>query len=526
MPYAELTRTVTNPDSPTINQALRHKDAQIIGLQRDLTVAHQELCWARLLIQQLEAKLREERIKRFGPASESLNDLQLSLLMEEPSVTAGEVQAETERPAIENTPERKKRSHGRAPLPANLPRRIKKLVCTPEACKCRACGAETVVIGYDESEQLGKEPAVYFVWLIQREKRACRACEQGTVVAAPLPERIIDKGVASDGLIIDVLVSKYCDHLPLYRQEAILAREAGVEISRSTMDDWVMKVGERLQGVTMAMREELLRAPYLQADETTVPVQLRDKSGSNTDAYLWQYGQPEGSTVFEFALTRAATEPKRFLTGYGGLLQTDGYQAYEGVGAAGLIHLGCWAHARRYFVDAVKVNKGDASAIEMVTCMDALFLIERTAREQGISNEERQALRDKESTEWVEAIHTACLELKPRVLPASTLGKAVTYTLNQWEKLKRCLEQPRAELSNNLAENSMRPIALGRKNWLHIGSKDAGPKVATILSVVESCRRLRLPVREYFADVLPGLDCRTLSQARQLTPAAWASRRG
>lgn len=515
----------TPPDSIKTKQELRQKDAQIIGLQRDLTLAHQQLCWARLQIQQLEAKLREERIKRFGPASESLNDLQLSLLVEEPSVTADEVQAEAERPAIENAPERKKRTHGRSPLPAHLPRKIKKLACAPEACHCRACGAETVVIGYDESEQLDKVPAEYFVWVIQREKRACRACAQGTVVAAPLPERIIDKSLASDGLIIDVLVSKYCDHLPLYRQEAILAREAGVEISRSTMDDWVMKVGERLQAITVAMREELLRAPYLQADETTVPVQMRDKSGSNLDAYLWQYGQPEGSTVFEFALTRAATEPKRFLTGYGGLLQTDGYQAYDGVGAPGLLHLGCWAHARRYFVDAVKVNPDDADAIHLVTCMDALFLIERAARERGVCSEERQALREKESTEWVETIHADCLKLSPRVLPASALGKALTYTLNQWEKLKRCLEQPRAELSNNLAENSMRPIALGRKNWLHIGSKDAGPKVASILSVVESCRRLRLPVREYLAAVLPELECRTLSQVRGLTPAAWASRR-
>lgn len=527
MPYAELTRTVTTPPDSTKNkQELRRKDAVIIGLQRDLTMANQQLFWARLQIQQLEAKLRAERIKRFGPASESLNDLQLSLLVEEPSVTADEVQAEAERPALEQAPERKKRSHGRAPLPAHLPRKIKKLECAPEACRCRACGAETVVIGYDESEQLGKVPAEYFVWLIQREKRACRACEKGTVVAAPLPARIIDKSLASDELIIDVLVSKYCDHLPLYRQEAILAREAGVEISRSTLDDWVMKVGERLQAVTMAMHEELLRAPYLQADETTVPVQLRDKSGGNTDAYLWQYGEPEGSTVFEFALTRAATEPKRFLAGYGGMLQTDGYQAYEGVGAPGLLHLGCWAHARRYFVDAVKVNKDDVAAINLVTSMDALFLIERAAREQGVSREERQELREKASTEWVESIHADCLHLASRALPESALGKAVKYTLNQWEKLKRCLEQPRAELSNNLAENSMRPIAVGRKNWLHIGSKDAGPKVAAILSVVESCRRLRLPVREYLADVLPGLEYRTLSQVRDLTPAAWASRRG
>ena len=154
------------------------------------------------------------------------------------------------------------------------------------------------------------------------------------------------------------------------------------------------------------------------------------------------------------------------------------------------------------------------------------FLIDRSAREEGLSPDERLVFRQQNAPEWTEAIHAACLRLAPRVLPASTLGKAITYTVRQWDKLQRCLEYPLAELSNNLAENSMRPVALGRKNWLHIGSEKAGPKVAAILSIVESCRRLRLPVREYLAAVLPGLDRRTLPQVRQLTPTAWAAKRG
>ena len=229
--------------------------------------------------------------------------------------------------------------------------------------------------------------------------------------------------------------------------------------------------------------------------------------------------------MFEFALTRAATEPKRFLKGFAGLLQTDGYAAYDGVGEPGMTHLGCWAHARRQFVDAVKVNKQDAEAIAMVARMDALFLIDRHARDNALSPEARQALRDEQATEWRNEIHAKCLELAPRLLPESALSKAVKYTLNQWTKLERCLTHPLAELSNNLAENSMRPIAVGRKNWLHIGSRQAGPKVAAILSLVESCRRLGLPVREYLAAVLPGLEKRTLSQVAGLTPAQWATRR-
>jgi transposase len=532
--YAELTPRVTNPDShqKKLIEEIRRQDAVIIGLHRDLTITHQELsaknqqlAWAELRVQQLEAKLREERIKRFGPASETLSDLQLELLMEEPSVTADEVQREAEQPPVPEPPKRERKPHGRSPLPRHLRREEVKIACSPDACQCAECGAETVVIGYDESEQLHKIPAQYFVRVTKREKRACRACAQGTVTMAPLPERILDKSLASDELIIDVLVNKYCDHLPLYRQEAILTREAGWELSRSTMTDWMMKIGEMLQPVTAAMRQELLATPYLQADETTVPVQMHDKSGSNGEAYLWQYGQPGGSTVFEFALTRAATEPKRFLKGFAGLLQTDGYAAYDGVGEPGMTHLGCWAHARRQFVDAVKVNKQDAEAIAMVTRMDALFLIDRHARENALSPEARQALRDEQAAEWRHEIHAKCLELAPRLLPESALGKAVKYTLNQWAKLERCLTHPLAELSNNLVENSMRPIAVGRKNWLHVGSRQAGPKVAAILSVVESCRRLGVPVRAYLTEVLPGLEERTLSEVKELTPARWAARK-
>ena len=506
--------------TPNLTEQILHKDQQIATLEA-------KLAWSQLLVKKLEALLREQRIQQFGPKSEKLSDLQLELLMEEPSVTAGEVEAESKREAIKAKTARTRQSHpGRNPLPAHLPRVTETIVCAPEACRCAACGGETVVIGHDESEQLAKEPAKYFVRVTRREKRACRACAQGTVVAAPLPERIIEKSLASDELIIDILVGKYCDHLPLYRQEAILEREAGVEISRSTLDDWVMTVGERLQPVTMAMRQELLAAPYLQADETTVPVQMRDQRGSHHEAYFWQYGQPGGATVFEFSLTRSGDVPRRFLGDYAGMLQTDGYQVYDGIGGPELVHLGCWAHARRKFVDAVKVNPADKEAEAMVVRMDALFLIDRSAREEGLSPDERLVFRQQNAPEWTEAIHAACWRLAPRVLPASTLGKAITYTVRQWDKLQRCLEYPLAELSNNLAENSMRPVALGRKNWLHIGSEKAGPKVAAILSIVESCRRLRLPVREYLAAVLPGLDRRTLPQVRQLTPTAWAAKRG
>jgi transposase len=482
-----------------------------------------ELQWAHLKIQVLEERLRQQRIRMLGPHSETLSNLQLELLAdEEPSASSEEVAAEAKREPITRKPRRERKQHpGRERLPEHLARVEKVIPCDEKSC--RACGKETSIIGYDESERLEVEPARYFVQVTKREKRACRCCEQGTVSMAPLEARIVEKGLASDSVVIDTVVSKYCDHQPLYRQAVILEREAGLEIGRATLDGWVMRVGELLVPITQAMRKDLLQAAYLQADETTVPVQMHDRRGSNHEAYLWQYGKPGGETVFDFCLSRGREGPKIFLADWEGILQTDGYQVYEGVGGPKMVHVGCWAHARRKFMDAVKVNPRDAEAVNMVTRMDALFLVDRDARQKAMSSAERLAQRRELARPWVDEIRDVCRSLSREVLPKSALGKAVTYTLNQWSKLVRCLEHEELELSNNLAENSMRPIALGRKNWLHVGSVKAGPKVAAILSVVESCRRLDVPVKAYLAGVLPGLDRRTMSEVAELTPARWSA---
>ena len=380
------------------------------------------------------------------------------------------------------------------------------------------------MIGYDESEQLDVEPARYFVRVTKREKRACRRCS--TVTAAPLAERIVEKGLASDAVVINTVVAKYCDHLPLYRQAVMIEREAGVEIGRATLDGWVMRVGELLGPMVGAMRRDLLTASYIQADETPVPVQMHDRRGENHQAYLWQYGKPGGETVFDFCLGRGREGPRKFLGEWEGILQTDGYAAYDDIGGPKLVHVGCWAHARRKFVDAVKVNPQDAAAVAMVTRMDALFLIDRDARRRALSAE-RASTATAANTPRSGSQRSAARAwgwLAKR-LPKSALGQAAAYTLNMWAKLRRCFDYAEVELSNNLAENSMRPVALGRKNWLHVGSAQAGPKVAAILSVVESCRRLGVPVKDYFAAVLPGLNRRTLPEVAHLTPARWSAAR-
>jgi len=484
----------------------------------------QQLAWAEMKIQVLEERLRLQRIKKYGPASEKLSDAQLDLLDLEPGVSHVEVQAESEREPLPAARKNRRPHPGRQELPADLPRVERVIACPPEQCTCQACGQPTAVIGYDTSQQLDVEPARYFVAVTKREKRACKHCEVARVVAAPLPARIIDKSLVSDRVILDTVVAKYSDHVPLYRQSAILERETGLEISRATLDGWVMRVGGLLIPIAAAMRCELLSGTYIQADETPVDVQMHDRRGKNHQAYLWQYGRPGGNVVFDFRLGRGRDGPRQFLGTFEGILQTDGYIAYEGVGGPKLVHAACWSHARRKFFDAAQLNPGDLAATRIVVSIDDLFTIDGEARARNLDLPARQELRWEQARPLLEIIRGRVETARGAALPASALGRAANYTLGLWEKLTRFLDHPELELSNNLAENSMRGVAVGRKNWIHVGSPEAGPKVAAILSVIETCRRMGIAVREYLGAVLPGLTDVSIHRIAELTPAAWAAR--
>ncbi len=505
--------------------------AEVIAqLEKQVESQKKELEYARLKIQVLEERLRQQRIARYGPGSEKLSNLQLELLEEEPTLSRDEVQAESERepvaPPSATTGKRQGEPHpGRQTLPAHLPRVEKVVTCTPAQCVCTLCGGETKVIGYETSEVLDVKPAEYFVEVTKREKRACKKCEEQGVVAAPLAARIIDKSLVSDRVIIDTIVRKYADHCPAYRQSSILKRDAGIEISRATMCGWIMRAGDLLIPVTGAMRSELLAGSYIQADETPVDVQTHDGRGTNHQAYLWQYGTPGGATVFDFRMSRGREGPAHFLDKFEGLLQTDAYVAYDrGVGGTNIVHAACWAHARRRFIDAVKLNKQDAASIRAVELMDELFAIDAQARDDNMDHARRHALRQEKAPPLLDQIRSHILAMSKTVLPKSAAGQASSYALAIWTRLTRFRDYPELELSNNLAENSMRPIALGRSNWIHIGSEHAGPRIAAIFSVVESCRRLNIPVRDYLAAILPGLANAPLQRIAELTPAAWAAR--
>jgi transposase len=316
-----------------------------------LSQSEQRLQYADLKIRTLEERLRRERIARYGKRSETLSDLQLELLDREPGVSSAEVAAESERealasgvsnPAKQNSGSKPRGKHpGRQTLPANLERVEQIIACTAEQCRCGQCGEATTVIGYEETEVLDVRPAEYFVTVLKREKRACKSCEEQGVQTAAAPERIVPKSLFSDQVIIDIVVAKYADSLPLYRQNARLLRDAGLKLGGSTLCDAVMRVGELLLPIVSAMRRELLEGSYIQADETPVGVQTHDKRGRNHLAYLWQYGSPGKGVVFDFRMGRDREGPKQFLGKFEGLLQTDGYQGYHKVGGPKLTHACC-----------------------------------------------------------------------------------------------------------------------------------------------------------------------------------------
>jgi len=474
-----------------------------------------------------EVKLLKEHIRllllsRYGGKSEKLSDAQLNLLEQEPGVTREEVVGEAAQPAREKKLKSRSHPHGRAPLPAHLPR-VEQIISVPEDQRhCPTCQCPKCCIGYDMAEVLDMKPVELFVRVVKTEKLACPAHPENGVTTGLAAPRIVPGGKLADAFIIDVLLKKYLLHLPLYRQSQSLWRDAQVDVSLSTLCDAVMAAGALLLPVNAAQRQELLARDYLQADETPVGVQSDEApQGRNHQAWQWQYSAPGGPVVFDFQMSRGREGPQAFLKAYRGVLQTDAYGGYNGVIVEGIIHAACWAHVRRKFHDALKLDPADQDARDVLDRIGRLYQTERQAREQKLAAAGRKALRQHHSAAEVSALKERLLAIRTRVLPGSQLAKACDYALRIWARLEVFLDHGQVELDTNLAENAMRPVALGRKNWLHIGDEKAGPKIAAILSVLASCERLGIEAREYLMAILPGLGSASTTEVENLTPQAW-----
>jgi transposase len=336
---------------------------------------------------------------------------------------------------------------------------------------------------------------------------------------APLPPQPIEQGMVGPGLLAQILVSKYEYHQPLYRQEKMFRQQFGVELSRKTMGCWVEQAAELLKPVYRSIREDLLRGNYLQADETPIRYLDPDVKGKSQQGYLWTYNRPKGDVLFEWRVSRSREGPEEFLKNFRGKLQTDGYSAYESLAKErdDLILVGCWAHVRRGFHDALAETK---LAAWFVGQIGLLYAVEKKLRVQRAGPALRQAMRVWQSQPVLTRLHRAMELRRRKTLPQRLLGQAIDYALKRWEALTQFAEDGTLEIDNNQIENSIRPSAIGKKNFLFIGHPEAGERSAVIYTLLGSCRRHSVDPFDYLGDLFTRLPAAKITQITEFTPTA------
>jgi transposase len=403
----------------------------------------------------------------------------------------------------------------RQPLPANLAR--VEIHHEPDSTTC-ACGCQMKRIGEDVSEKLDYQPGVFSVERHVRGKWACVKCQ--TLIQAPVDAHIIDKGIPTTGLLAQVLVAKFADHLPLYRQEAIFGR-AGLAIARSTLGAWVGSCGVQLQPLVDALKAEILQHNVVHADETPVQM-LKPGTGKTHRSYLWAYAagafEDTRAVVYDFCESRAGENAKVFLGDWRGSLVCDDFSGYKQLMAQGVTEVGCLAHARRKFFDLHASNKSQIahSALEQIA---RVYDIEREVKE--LLPDERRRIRQEKSKPLLDALHQWMILNRQKITDGSATAKALDYSLRRWSALTRFLSDGQLPVDNNHIENQIRPIAIGRNNWLFAGSLRAGKRGAAVMSLIQSARLNGHDPFAYLKDVLTRLPTQRASQIHELLPHRW-----
>ena len=483
-----------------------HEQLQIIaGRDRDIVYKDAKIAALTHEIARIKRWIFAARSEKLDPAQRALFDESLG---EDTAALQVQLDALREPAALPRHPPK------REALPAHLPRIETRI--EPESCQCAACGAALTLIGEDVTELLDCEPIRFFVRKQVRPKYACRTCE--TITAAPVPPAIIDRGRPAPGLLAQVLVSKYADHLPLYRQEQIYQR-SGVELARSTLAGWVGACGVALMPLVAAMKAELLSLPVLHADETPV-AQLDPGAGKTHRAYLFAYRSADPNTditVFDYCATRSGEHARRFLGDWRGALMVDDFGGYKALFPQ-ITELACWAHARRKFFDLAEA-KASTRAHEVLEPIAQLYQIEADAR--GLDPPQRQRYREQYAAPILERIRQWLADLRPCVADGTGLAKAIDYTRKRWVALTRYLEDERYPIDNNPVENAIRPIALGRKNWLFTGSDLAGQRAAAIMSLIATAKNNSHDPHAYLCDVLSRLPTHPDRRIAELLPHRW-----
>jgi transposase/uncharacterized coiled-coil protein SlyX len=505
------------------NKVIEQQHTHIEELSRQLTAAQRQLKTLQHQVEQLLRRIYGRRSEKMDPNQLMFEGLLLDAL-EQPAALQGDavVQQDESVPAGKRSSAAKRRHPGRLPIPEHL-ERVEIILDIPEEDKlCPETGKPLKRIGWEISEKLEYRPGRLLVNVYKRPKYVSpdngSSGEVG-VITAPMPDHPIEKCKADVGLLSQVIVSKFADHLPLYRQDSIFERE-GVSIPRATQTSWLMQTYEAIKPLGEALKEAVLESDVLFTDDSIIPLQQKGL-GRVRKARLWVYvrGDPEPPlAVYDFSLDRSKKRPLSFLGDYKGYVHADAYGGYDELfRRQGIVEVGCWVHARRKFDEAVSSRQLEAT--EIMARIAQLYKVEDACRE--MSSEDRCRLRQERSKLIIDGIFERLEELKLITLPSEPLTKAVDYALNQRKALYRYLDDGRLKPDNNTSENAIRPLALGRKNWLFAGSERGAQAAALFLGLVQSCKACQVNPWEYFDDVLRRIMSHPVKRLRELLPDRW-----
>jgi transposase len=472
-----------------------------------------------LMIEKLKHQLAGQNRHRFGVRSESLDQLNLTFEEDEAIAEAAEEQAKPAQPAPEDKPSRQ---HSRKPLPDHLNRYDD--VLSPGE-DCFRCGGKLKTLGEDITEELEYVPGRFIVNRIVRPRKACACCE--AIVQSPLPSRPIERGRPGPGLLAHVLVSKYADHLPLYRQSQIYARE-GIDLDRSTMADWVGRSTALLEPLADEIGRIVRRSAALFADDTPVKMQAPGNKKTKT-ARVWTYVRDErpwsGSSPpcawYQFTIDRKGEHPVSHLAGYNGWVHADGYSGFNGLfGDDKADEMACMAHVRRKFVD-VFASQGNAIAEEAIRRIAELYAVEKEAR--GKSPDARIALRQARAKPVFDDLEAWLHAQLPKISGKSPLAQAIRYALGRMTKARSYLENGHLELDNNTAERAVKPVAIGRKNWMFAGSQGGGKAMAIAYTLIETAKLNKVDPQAWLTWVLAQIADHKITRLDQLLPWRYAA---
>ena len=467
------------------------------------------------LIEKLTHEIAQLKRFKFAKRSEQLSPDQVSLLDDliDTDIAAIEAELEALKPARASTEVRQKPK--RTALPPQFPRTL--IHHEPDNSHCQ-CGCALKRIGEDVSEKLDYTPGVFTVERHIRGKWVCDQCE--TLIQAPVPAQIIDKGIPTAGLLAHVMIAKFADHLPLYRQESIFGR-AGLVIARSTLAQWVGNCGVQLQPLVDALRDAVLAQHVIHADETPVSM-LAPGEKKTHRAYVWAYATSQFSdvaaVVYDFSPSRAGEHARNFLQDWKGKLVCDDFGGYKASFELGVTEIGCMAHARRKFFELHATNKSQL-AEQALRYIQLLYEIEHEVRD--LEPDLRRRIRQEKAVPVMDALHAWMITQRLLVHDGSAISKALDYSLKRWTALSRYLDDGAVPIDNNWAENQIRPWALGRKNWLFAGSLRSGKRAAAIMSLIQSARLNGHDPYAYLKDVLTRLPTQRASEITELLPHRW-----